>query len=187
MKRNNPLFVVTTIVLRHILLTISYIYRILDSPCHLVVYHAINSTLCLLFKSPPSDEFYTKFSDHMGPLLSNLSADLTHLWSLSNTNTSAGSENVKFIYYNGANFALKSTLEPGNEHLVSLAAELTCDLASGEGEVVAKLNNDSWVVVRVAGVRTTVIILTIKNLNLLDVSEEVAKLDKSSFSKICFL
>ena len=69
----------------------------------------------------------------------------------------------------------------------SLAAELTCDLASGEGEVVAKLNNDNWVVVRVAGVRTIVIVLTIKNLNLLDVSEEVAKLDKSSFSKICFL
>ena len=47
----------------------------------------------------------------MGPLLSDLSADLTHLWVSSNPATAAGTgDSVRFIYYNGANFAVKSTV-----------------------------------------------------------------------------
>ena len=86
---------------------------------------------------------------------------------------------------------MKSTVEPGHETVVTLAAELASDLISQAGqagaELTGKLSNDEWLVVRVAGVRTILIILTMKNLNLLEVSEEVAKLDKTSFSKICLL
>ena len=157
---------------------------------HLVVYHAINSTLCLLLPSPPPAEFYSQFSDHMGPLLSNLSADLTHLLVTTSTLVSSSTD-VKFLYHNGANSAVKSTVEPGHETVVTLAAELASDLISQAGqagaELTGKLSNDEWLVVRVAGVRTILIILTMKNLNLLEVSEEVAKLDKTSFSKICLL
>ena len=161
-----------------------------DKPHSLVVYHAINSTICLLMPSPPPEQFYSRYSDTMGPLLSNLSADLTHTWANNNTSSTAvspNSDHVKFIYYNGANFAVKSTVEAGNENLVNLAAELAADLPETGGEVTGKLGNDQWIVVRVAGVRTIIIILTLKNLNLLEVSEEVSKLDKSSFSKICLL
>ena len=78
-------------------------------------------------------------------------------------------------------------MEAGNESLVNLAAELTADLPASGGEVTGKLSSDQWLVVRVAGARTVIIILAVKNLNLLEVSEEVAKLDKSSFGKICLL
>ena len=71
--------------------------------------------------------------------------------------------------------------------MINLAADLTSDLFGQDGEVVGKLNNDNWLVVRMAGLRTVVIILNMKNLNLLEVSEEVMKLDKSCFAKICFL
>ena len=160
-----------------------------NKPHSLVVYHAINSTICLLLPCPPSEQFFRRYSDYMGPLLSNLSADLTHTWASSTTAASAppNSDHVKFIYYNGANFAVKSTVEAGNENLVNLAAELAADLPQSGGEVTGKLGNDQWIVVRVAGVRTIIIMLTLKNLNLLEVSEEVLKLDKSSFSKICLL
>ena len=97
------------------------------------------------------------------------------------------SDSVKFIYFNGANFAVKSTVEPGSESLVNLAAELASGLPERGGETTAKLNNDHWLVVRKAGVRTVIIIIAVKNLNLLEVSEEVAKLDKTSFSQICLL
>ena len=158
-------------------------------PRYLVVYHAINSTLCLLLPEKPPASFFPKYSDYMGPLLSDLSADLTHLWANNNSATSGatGSENVKFVYYNAANFAVKSTVEPGSEALLSLAAEVTADLPASGGEVTTKLSSDQWMVVRVAGLRTVIIILSLKNLNLLEVSEEVAKLDKSSFAKICLL
>ena len=48
----------------------------------------------------------------MGPLLSDLSADLTHLWVSNNPATTAPGtgDSVRFIYYNGANFAVKSTV-----------------------------------------------------------------------------
>ena len=155
---------------------------------HLVVYHAINSTLCLLLHQPPEPEFFNTFSDWAGPLLSDLSADLTHIWASSSSSmTTSHSDNVRFIYFNGANFAVKSTVEPGSETIVSLAAELAASLPDRGGETTAKLNNDQWVVVRRTGVRTVIIVLNIKNLNLLEVSEEVAKLDKTSFSQICLL
>ena len=53
--------------------------------------------------------------------------------------------------------------------------------------MTANLNTDQWLVVRVAGVRTVIVILNQKNLNLMEVSEEVARLDKSSFGRICML
>ena len=58
-----------------------------------------------------STQFYSRYSDYMGPLLSDLSADLTHLWVSNNPATAAGTgDSVRFIYYNGANFAVKSTV-----------------------------------------------------------------------------
>ena len=158
-------------------------------PRHLVVFHAINSTLCLLLPDQPQADFFPKYSAYMGPLLSDLSADLTHLWAnnTSATGSVTGSESVRFVYFNAANFAVKSTMEPGSEALLSLATELSSDLPESGGEVTGKLSSDKWMVVRVAGLRTVIIILSLKNLNLLEVSEEVAKLDKSSFAKICLL
>eukprot|EP00092_Neocalanus_flemingeri_P001140 GFUD01001214.1.p1 GENE.GFUD01001214.1~~GFUD01001214.1.p1 ORF type:complete len:430 (-),score=156.20 GFUD01001214.1:124-1413(-) len=153
---------------------------------HLVVFHAINSTLCLLLAQVPDNQFYSSVSSSLGPTLSNLSADLTHIWANTNTNNQVPQDMVKFIYFNAANFAVKSTVDPGNENLVNLAAELASDLPEG-GEVTAKLNTDQWVVVRVAGVRTVIVLLNQKNLNLMEVSEEVARLDKSSFGRICLL
>ena len=74
---------------------------------------------------------------------------------------------VKFLYFNAANFAVKSTVEAGSENLViliqlhqidrnenkkyfevTLAADLAADLSASGGEVTAKLNTDQWVVVR---------------------------------------
>ena len=52
---------------------------------HLVVYHAINCTVCLLLSSRPEPQFYTEYDDQAGPALSDLSADLTHIWATANT------------------------------------------------------------------------------------------------------
>jgi len=163
------------------------IVHLSEGQFHLVVFHAINSTVCLLLSQAPDQQFYSSVSSSLGPTLSDLSADLTHIWANTNTTTNqAPQDMVKFIYFNAANFAVKSTVDPGNENLVNLASELATDLLEG-GEVTAKLNTDQWVVVRVAGVRTVIVLLSQKNLNLMEVSEEVARLDKSSFGRICLL
>lgn len=156
------------------------------APLHLVVFHAINSTLCLLLSESPPPTFFTSFSASAGPSLSDLSADLTHMWASSGTDNQT-SEQVKFLYFNKANYAVKSTVEPGNENLVQLATDLSADLQETGGEVTTKLNTDQWLVVRVVGVRTVVVLLNTRNLNLMEVAEEVSRLDKTSFGSICML
>jgi len=155
---------------------------------HLLVYHAINSTMLLLLSSPPSPLLYSDLDTTLGPALSDLSADLTHQWSQDREAASGTPpDQVKFLYFNAANFAVKSTVEAGSENLVTLAADLAADLSGSGGEVTAKLNTDQWVVVRVAGVRTVIVLLNQRNLNLMEVTEEVARLDKSSFGSVCLL
>jgi len=185
-----------------------------DSSYQLAVYHVVNTTLVLLLNKTPSFQFYSRFKETPGQELGNLSADLTHTYisrqmivssSSSQTlasNTSAAttpaspqppsvvSENVMFLYYNASNLAVKSTVPDGHTKAIMLAQDLILDLArsgSGEGEVCTKLSNDEWVVVQVAGARTIVVILTEKNINLIDVAESVNKLKKTSFDNICML
>jgi len=153
---------------------------------HLVVYHAINSTILLLLSSPPTPLLYSDLDTMLGPPLSDLSADLTLQWSGAREPAQA-QDQVRFLYYNAANFAVKATVEAGSGGLVSLAADLASDLGSGGGEVTAKLATDQWVVVRVAGVRTVIVLLQQRNLNLMEVTEEVARLDKTSFGSVCML
>jgi len=160
-----------------------------EEPLSLVVIHAINSTLCLVMSGSPSASLLAE----IGPTLSDLSADLTHLWekSMAEYSPGPGSDQARFLYFNQSNFAVKFTVEPGNEAMVQLAADLAKDLEelsgacnTSGGEITAKLHNDQWLVVRLAGLRTVVVLLQQKNLNLMEVAEEVARLDRASFSKI---
>jgi len=159
-----------------------------DSCYHLLVYHAINSSLVMLLDCPPSPLTYSDLDTTLGPQLSDLSADLTLQWSQGKeaANPTSGDQ-VKFLYFNAANYAVKSTVEAGSELLVGLAGDLASDLGSNGGEVTAKLSTDQWVVVRVSGVRTIIVLLNQRNLNLMEVTEEVARLDKSSFGSVCIL
>jgi len=182
-----------------------------DSSYQLAVYHVVNTTLMLLLNKTPPSLFYSRFKESPGQELGNLSADLTHTYIsrqmtatssssqiLASINTAATtpaspqppSDNVMFLYYNASNLAVKSTVMDGHSKAIMLAQDLLLDLArsgSDEGEVCTKLSNDEWVVVQVAGARTIVVILTEKNINLIDVAESVNKLKKTSFDNICML
>jgi len=157
---------------------------------HLAVFHALNSTLCLLLDRPPLDgpKFYADFVDTVGTVLAELSADLTHA-ALSKVAGAAvpggsGGDINRFLYFNASNMAVTRTVgsapDDGRDKLVKLAADLVADLrrfGGTEGEVSAKTATEDWLVVQVAGARTIIVHLHDKNLNLM----EVAKLKKSSF------
>jgi hypothetical protein len=170
---------------------------------HLAVFHALNSTLCLLLDHvPATTKFYSEFGEAVGPPLADLSADLTHAVMTKASGGAGGPSTVvnggdlsRFLYFNATNMAVtrsaaSSQDEGAREKLVKLAADFISDLRrSGrtEGEVSAKLASEEWLVVQVAGARTIIVLLQEKNLNLLEVAEEVAKLKKSSFDNICML
>lgn len=114
--------------------------------------------------------------------------------------TSSSSDSVMFLYFNASNLAVKSTVGEGHSKAIMLAQDMIQDLrlttatvggldgqVIGEGEVVSRLSTDEWVVVQVAGARTIVVVLTDKNINLMDVAESVSRLKKTSFDNICML
>ena len=76
---------------------------------------------------------------------------------------------------------LRLTIDPDGVGLSSDGSQVC------EGEVVSRLSTDEWVVVQVAGSRTIVVLLTDKNINLMDVAESVNRLKKTSFDNICML
>ena len=75
--------------------------------------------------------------------------------------------------------------------MVRLAADLAADLrrtGQTEAEVTAKLAaSEEWVVLQLVGARTIIVLLHERNLNLMEVAEEVARLKKASFDNICML
>ncbi len=97
---------------------------------------------------------------------------------------------MSFIYFNAANLAIKSTVIEGQEKLIKIGADFVEDLRNSgfsEGEIMAKTWSEEWVVVQVAGARTIIVLLHDKNLNLMEVAEEVSRLEKNRFDSICML
>ena len=160
-----------------------------DKTFNLAVFHAINTTLCLLLHSGPQRSFFNLFQDTVGKELGNLSADLTHSY-ISKSSSSPPSDQISFLYFNAANLAVKSTVEEGQEKLVKVGADFLEDLkrqGNQDGELMVKLGSEEWVVVQAAGARIIIQLLQDKNLNLIDVSEAVARLEKANFDSICML
>jgi len=160
-----------------------------ETPLRLAVFHAINTTLCLLFESVPSKSFFTSFCEYDGKAVGNLSADLTHIY-CSKTTSAPLSDSVSFLYFNSSNLAVKSTIEDNKDKVLKIAADFIEDLRKAgrnEGEIVAKMWSEDWVVVQVAGTRTIVVILHERNHNLMEVAEAVAKLQRTNFDSICML
>ncbi len=181
-----------------------------ETTFHLAVFHAHSATLCLLLERPPpsGDNFYTDFTDTVGPELAELSTDLTHaavskaVGGGSSAPLSGGSDPNRFLYFNASNMAItRSQHNNGSidenavscgrdERLIRLAADLAADLRQAgqtEAEATAKLATEEWVVVQLAGARTIIVLLHDKNLNLTEVAEEVARLRRASFDNICML
>ena len=171
-----------------------------ESTFYVAVFHAHSATLCLLLGKQPEVKFYADFMDTVGPQLAELSADLTHtVLNKSGTLASAAptSDHNRFLYFNASNMAVTQSHHSidenggGRERLVRLAADLAADLrrtGQTEAEVTAKLAaSEEWVVLQLVGARTIIVQLHERNLNLMEVAEEVARLKKASFDNICML
>ena len=127
---------------------------------HLLVYHAIKSTLCLLIPSQVSFtvDFFKRLDGHLGPRLTNMSADLLDVFGRNAGSSSASvmaneeissilspsicvppvvidakDEDTNVVYYNEANKAMKNTLSqlpPYQEALQHGIADLNQDICN---------------------------------------------------------
>ena len=120
---------------------------------HFLVYHAIKSTLCLLIPHEVSFtvDFFRRLDSHIGPRLSNMSADLLDVFGrngMGGNYTTASEEStvlspsicmppvvidpkedteMHLVYYNDANKAMKNTLNPQMDSLQHGISDLNQD------------------------------------------------------------
>ncbi|XP_059483964.1 vacuolar fusion protein CCZ1 homolog [Neocloeon triangulifer] len=164
---------------------------------YLIVYKAMNATICLLLDSysVPTPEFFRRLDGFLSSRLSQISEELAASCSKSATQSPAGAtllnnlgpDSPKFIYYNTLNRATKSTIHLDGRKcgLVSVSQELIKLLADVHSdkeklkscsEIILKTRNDSWVAGKFANLREFYVVLNTKNANLIEISDEVKRL-----------
>ncbi|KAF2976712.1 hypothetical protein EK904_009239, partial [Melospiza melodia maxima] len=156
--------------------------------------------LCLSASIPPTLEFCRKLDSIVGPQLTVLASDICEQYNINKRISGAEKEpQFKFIYFNHMNLAEKSTIHMRKTPSVSLASvhpdlmKILGDINSDfsrvdeDEEIIVKAMSDYWVVGKKSDQRELYVILNQKNVNLIEVNEEVKKLCATQFNNIFFL
>lgn len=164
--------------------------------CHLLVYRALNASVCLVVNASfqVTFDFYKKLDNFLGPHLSALASEVGDHYS----KRSSGGLNeaqFKYIYFNHMNLAQKSTIHvdakrTGNvsvpADVMKLLGDLNADLSrmTHSGEIIVKTLSDCWVVGKFSDQREFYVVINQKNANLIEVNEELKKLCSTHFNNI---
>eukprot|EP00095_Tigriopus_kingsejongensis_P003752 maker-scaffold911_size81771-snap-gene-0.21 protein:Tk03752 transcript:maker-scaffold911_size81771-snap-gene-0.21-mRNA-1 annotation:"vacuolar fusion protein ccz1 homolog" len=168
---------------------------------HLVVYHAVSSTVCLMIPSfrELTHEFYSTLDASLGPYLTNMSADLMDVFGQNSSSAPMTSVDlglsIRFVYFNRFNRAMKSTLNlPGSEDassspevmniMLDLAESIDLAKAGIPLEYFVKTTNDQWVIGKAADQRQVYVVITSKCANLMDASEAVERMFVNEFKNV---
>ncbi|XP_062359391.1 vacuolar fusion protein CCZ1 homolog isoform X4 [Cinclus cinclus] len=169
---------------------------------HLIVYKAMSAAVCFMIDAsvPPTLEFCRKLDSIVGPQLTVLASDICEQYNINKRISGAEKEpQFKFIYFNHMNLAEKSTIHMRKTPSVSLASvhpdlmkilgDINSDFsrADEDEEIIVKAMSDYWVVGKKSDQRELYVILNQKNVNLIEVNEEVKKLCATQFNNIFFL
>ncbi|RMC17700.1 hypothetical protein DUI87_05364 [Hirundo rustica rustica] len=169
---------------------------------HLIVYKAMSAAVCFMIDAsiPPTLEFCRKLDSIVGPQLTVLASDICEQYNINKRISGAEKEpQFKFIYFNHMNLAEKSTIHMRKTPSVSLASvhpdlmKILGDINSDfsrvdeDEEIIVKAMSDYWVVGKKSDQRELYVILNQKNVNLIEVNEEVKKLCATQFNNIFFL
>ncbi|KAB7505163.1 Vacuolar fusion protein CCZ1-like protein [Armadillidium nasatum] len=154
-------------------------------PHHLVIYVLAGVSLCMSF--PASEKFNTSMFDKLGRLLesriSQLASDIGEQLSKKEE-----PETFRYIYHNHMNLATKSSIYGVNElpqETMQTIVDMHSDLVSNNSlELVVKTSLDFWVVGRSGNGRESYIVVSHKNANLVEISEEVNKMCESKFGSV---
>ncbi|XP_015763387.1 PREDICTED: vacuolar fusion protein CCZ1 homolog [Acropora digitifera] len=160
----------------------------------LVVYKALEATICLMISDPyPSLELYKRIDTFIGPQLTTLA---NIVGEQSAKKQLATDQQYRYLYFNHMNLAQKSSVHSRKSSLPCVAPEImrlmgdiSIDFASfqEDGETYVKTMSDCWIVGRKSDQREIFVILNQKNANLIEIDEEVRRLGITQFNNIFFL
>lgn len=173
-----------------------------SSEYHLLVYRALSATVCLLVDASYqlTLDFFKRLDSFLGPQLSSLASEISEQYSKTVAVSSSTDQQTKchYMYFNHLNLAEKSTIhidarKTGHMsfplEIIKLLADINYDLArmSDTGEIIGKTVGDCWVIGKLSDQREFYVILQQKNANIVNVSEEMKKLNSANFQNIFIL
>ncbi|KAL3878000.1 hypothetical protein ACJMK2_035641 [Sinanodonta woodiana] len=169
-----------------------------NEDCHLLVYRALNATVCLLLNSniTLNFELCKKLDAFLGPKLSALASEVGEQYSKRPQNSVE--QQFKYIYFNHMNLAQKTTVHADLKKsagvglppdILRVLSDVSTDLTKNnrDGETIVRTLSDCWVVGKKSDQREVLIVLNQKNSNLIEITEEVKRLCSTNFSNIFFL
>ncbi|XP_034251405.1 vacuolar fusion protein CCZ1 homolog isoform X1 [Thrips palmi] len=173
-----------------------------DGPviCHLVIYRALNATVCLFIDEAVSLEmdFFQRLDIFLGHRLTSLGSEIAEQFNHSVASAASAESGAKFVYFNQLNRAQKSTIHLDNRKsgnisvpvdVLRILADVNADFMERKpttGETIVKTMNDFWVVGKLSNLREFYVVIHHKNANLIEINEEVKKLCDSQFKSIFF-
>ncbi|VDK26053.1 unnamed protein product [Anisakis simplex] len=85
-------------------------------PYELIVYRALNATLCMFVRKDVSSDFLRELDSMLGPELSSLASTIADAYGTQCKSTPKGDTDFHFIYFNPSSLSLKTSfLEPVGE------------------------------------------------------------------------
>lgn len=169
-----------------------------NEECFLIVYRAHSASVCLLLNSTTvvNIDLCKKLDSFLGQQLSTLASEIGEQYS-SKKQVPASEPIFKYIYFNHMNLAQKTTVHVDNKKssgvfITQDTLKLLCDISSDlqrnqqDGETFVKTMSDCWVVGKKSDQREMVVVINQKNLNLIEVNDEVKKLCSLNFNSIFF-
>ncbi|NXQ02249.1 CCZ1 protein, partial [Vidua macroura] len=145
---------------------------------HLIVYKAMSAAVCFMIDAsiPPTLEFCRKLDSIVGPQLTVLASDICEQYNI----------NKRISGFVPPFFSSLIKLLKMNLLAPSLLFKTSFRVDEDE-EIIVKAMSDYWVVGKKSDQRELYVILNQKNVNLIEVNEEVKKLCATQFNNIFFL
>lgn len=171
------------------------------SPYELIVYRALNATMCMFIRNDVKGSFLRELDDFLGPELSTLASYIGDSYVAPSNGLSADTD-FHFIYFNPASLSLKTSFYESGETKRSpllpsvpmstykLACDTVDEFLEDEdfGEVSVKSDSDWWVVGKRTNRRLLLLLIYNQALtSLSDVHQYVNNVIKVHFDSIFLL
>ncbi|XP_055376697.1 vacuolar fusion protein CCZ1 homolog [Condylostylus longicornis] len=173
---------------------------------YLIVYRALNGTLCILIdgKSLINDEFYLELHSYMGPQLSSIASEIGETFSkgsnsISNKDLNEEDAGPKYLFINELNLRHKGSFNFNQKNrgmttiprnVMSLIADLYNENefeSNGKFEEICfKSISDYWIVKKTSNWRQFYVIIHNNKATLLDITNEAKKLFEQHTSDFFF-
>ncbi|EDW17616.2 uncharacterized protein Dmoj_GI12771 [Drosophila mojavensis] len=157
-------------------------------PHCLLIYRALNVTLCLFVDAVPTQEFYEELHAYLGPQLSCLAKDIATASKLNasvsaTTATNPDDGSAKYLFINEQSLKHHTNIHRNAKSIPRNVMSIIADLAnpiqeiSAAEELQVKTTNDYWIVKRRCNWRQYYVILSkSKATTLLDVTQEAKRI-----------